>query len=164
MSHQNHILPYGNSFKTGHTKGGGIVGTVDGNVLTGPDAIETIDKEDFATHKDSIQNSFDKHNHAGKWLSQGDIITYFTGIRAATYEEDFIIEKGRFTSNVIHAAGIQSPGLTAAPAIGLAIEDLTCRMLSRHMKVELNENFNPVRKAIVKPKEMSHEDREKLIA
>lgn len=154
----------GTHSKTGHTKGGGIVGTVDDNVLIGPDAIKTIDKEDFATHKDSIQNYFDKHNHAGKWLSQGDIITYFTGIRAATYEEDFIIEKGRFISNVMHAAGIQSPGLTAAPAIGLAIEDLTCRMLSKHMKVEPNENFNPVRKIIVRPKEMSHEDREKLIA
>ena len=154
----------GTQSKTGHTKGGGIVGTVDGNVLIGPDAIETIEKEDFATHKDSIQNSFEKHNHAGKWLTTGDIITYFTGIRAATYEEDFIIEKGRFTSNIIHAAGIQSPGLTAAPAIGLAIEELACKMLSKQMTVEPNENFNPVRQAIVKPKEMSDEDREKLIA
>ena len=70
------------------------MGTVDGNVLVGPDAAETIEKEDFATHKESIESTFEKHSHAGQWLTTGDIITYFTGIRAATYEEDFIIERG----------------------------------------------------------------------
>ncbi len=50
-------------------------------------------------------------------ISYGDVITYFSGIRAATYEEDFVIRPGKWTHNIIHAAGIQSPGLTAAPAI-----------------------------------------------
>ena len=153
----------GTQSKTGHTKGGGIVGTVDGNVLIGPDAVETIEKENFATCRDSIDNTFVKHKHAGKWLTTADIITYFAGIRAATYEEDFIIETGRFTDNIIHAAGIQSPGLTAAPAIGLAIEELTCKMLSKQMSVTPNQGFDPLRKSIVKPKEMSDEDRKKLI-
>lgn len=150
----------GTSSKTNHTKGGGIVGTVDGNVLIGPDAVETIEKENFATHKSSIDNSFAKHNHAGKWLTSGDIITYFTGIRSATYEEDFIIEKGRFTENIIHAAGIQSPGLTAAPAIALEIERILLTLLPGTQK---NPDFNPLRKSIVHPKELSDEARAALI-
>ena len=150
----------GTQSKSGHTKGGGIVGTVDGNVLVGPDAAETMEKEDFATHKDSISHSFEKHVHAGKWLASGDIITYFTGIRAATYEEDFIIEKGRRTDNIVHAAGIQSPGLTAAPAIALETESIVTELLGDKTK---NPNFNPIRKAIVRPKELSEAQRSELI-
>ncbi|MEG1067636.1 MAG: NAD(P)/FAD-dependent oxidoreductase [Anaerovoracaceae bacterium] len=153
----------GDVSRSHHTKGGGIVGTVDGNVLIGPDAVETIEKENFATHKESINSSFDKHRHAGNWLSTGDIITYFTGIRSATYEEDFIIEHGRFTDNIVHAAGIQSPGLTAAPAIGLEIEKLTLEYLNKIGKVEKNLDFNPIRAAIVNPKEMTLQQRNALI-
>ena len=150
----------GTQSKSGHTKGGGIVGTVDGNVLVGPDAAETIEKEDFATHKESIESTFEKHSHAGQWLTTGDIITYFTGIRAATYEEDFIIEKGRLTDNIVHAAGIQSPGLTAAPAIGLQVESLVTELLGEKNK---NPKFNPIRKAIIRPKELTDEERANLI-
>ncbi|MDD4377785.1 MAG: NAD(P)/FAD-dependent oxidoreductase [Eubacteriales bacterium] len=153
----------GTQSKTSHTKGGGIVSTVDGNVLIGPDAIETMDKENFSTNRESIENSFEKHNHAGKWLNTQDIITYFTGIRAATYEEDFIVENGRFTDNIIHAAGIQSPGLTATPAIALKIEELALTNLQKIMDVEINKNFNPVRKGIINPKELSLEERNALI-
>lgn len=153
----------GTQSKTGHTKGGGIVGTVDGNVLIGPDAVETQEKENFETTRESIDNSFAKHNHAGKWLTKADIITYFTGVRAATYEEDFIIESGRNTKNVIHAAGIQSPGLTAAPAIGLEIEKLTIKMLSEQMSISNNENFNPKRKDVVRVRELPAEERKALI-
>lgn len=149
--------------KTAHTKGGGIVSTVDGNVLLGPDAMETIEKENFATHRDSIEQTFDKHRQAGQWLAEKDIITYFTGIRAATYEEDFIVEKGRATENLVHAAGIQSPGLTAAPAIALEVEKITIELLSRSMRIEKNPNFNPVRQAIPSPKELPEEQREALI-
>ena len=103
--------------KTVHSKGGGIVSTVDGNVLVGPDAVETPEKEDFSTSVQSVRATFEKQRHAAPALRESDIITYFTGVRAATYEEDFIIRPGMFTENIIHAAGIQSPGLTAAPAI-----------------------------------------------
>ena len=154
----------GTQSKTAHTKGGGLVGTVDGNVLVGPDAEETMDRENFATHRDSIEKSFSKHRHAGAWLTTGDIITYFTGIRAATYEEDFIIEKGRATDNIVHAAGIQSPGLTAAPAIGLEVESIVTELLNKVMTVEKNPEFDPVRPAIKRPREMSDEERAALIS
>lgn len=34
---------------SGHTKGGGIVHTAHDNLLVGPDAVETYEKENFAT-------------------------------------------------------------------------------------------------------------------
>jgi len=162
--HLSTIVAMGSAIsKTGHTKGGGVVSTVDGNVLIGPDAVETTNRENFYTDHQNITFSFDKHRHSESWINEGDIITYFKGIRAATYEEDFIIENGHKTDNIIHAAGIQSPGLTSAPAIGLEIEKLAVAMLSKTMKVEKNPDFQPKRRGIIKPKELSDEDRAALI-
>ncbi|MFA5765284.1 MAG: (2Fe-2S)-binding protein, partial [Bacilli bacterium] len=93
-------------------------------------------------------------------LSQRDIITYFSGIRAATYEEDFVIQKGKWTRNIVHAAGIQSPGLTAAPAIADDVVAYACELLG---KVSRNENFNPIRKGITRVNKLSYEERNKLI-
>jgi glycerol-3-phosphate dehydrogenase len=77
-------------------------------------------------------------------LNRGQIITYFTGVRAPVYGEDFIIGYGKFTLNIIHAAGIQSPGLTAAPAIAVALRQFSERLLGRD--IGPNPEFNPVRK------------------
>ena len=74
--------------KTVHSKGGGIVSTVDGNVLVGPDAVETPEKEDFSTSVQSVRATFEKQRHAAPALRESDIITYFTGVRAAPDEED----------------------------------------------------------------------------
>jgi glycine/D-amino acid oxidase-like deaminating enzyme len=67
-------------------------------------------------------------------LSERDIITYFSGTRAATYEEDFVVQKGKWTDNILHAAGIQSPGVTAAPAIGEDIAKWASEMLKTPTK------------------------------
>ena len=100
-----------------HSKGGGVVLTVDNNPLVGPTAHEVPDREDFTVSGADIDEAFNKHKRTMPLLSKADIITYFSGIRAATYEEDFIVQKGKWTNNIVHAAGIQSPGITAAPAI-----------------------------------------------
>ena len=105
-----------------HTKGGGVLHTVDDNLLVGPNAVETWEKENYATDPESIEAVFKKQRITMPGLSKSDIITYFTGVRAATFEEDFIIERGRKTANLIHCAGIQSPGLTTAPAVAQDME------------------------------------------
>ena len=40
-------------------------------------------------------------------LKKSDIIAYFSGVRACTYEEDFIVEASEYVENLVHAAGIQ---------------------------------------------------------
>ena len=67
-------------------------------------------------------------------------------MRAATYEEEFIVEGSEKLQNLIHAAGIQSPGLASAPAIAEDITKITVDRLSKVMKVVPNEKFNPVRR------------------
>ena len=147
----------------GHTKGGGILHTVHHNLLVGPDAVETYEKENFATEQSSIDQVFEKQENTTKDLKRSDVITYFTGVRAATFEEDFVIEKGRRTKNLIHCAGIQSPGLTTAPAVALDIEKMTIQMLRRIQIVEENKNYNPIRKGIPVLREMDDEKRNELI-
>ncbi|MCL1930281.1 MAG: NAD(P)/FAD-dependent oxidoreductase [Treponema sp.] len=141
-----------------HTKGGCIVHTADGNLLVGPNAVETFDRENFSTDRESIKAVLAKQRKTAN-LSEGDIITCFTGIRAATYEEDFIVSFGRHTKNIIHAAGIQSPGLTAAPAIAADIS----RMAAEFLNASANENFDPVRTAIIRAAELSDVERDALI-
>ena len=147
----------------GHTKGGGILHTVHDNLLIGPDAVETPFKEDVATYPESIEKVFTRQKQTMPKLTERDIITYFTGVRAPTFEEDFIIEKGRRTANIIHCAGIQSPGLTTAPAVALDIEAMAVEMLSQNGKVEKNEAFNPKRPGIPSLRRMSKEERNALI-
>lgn len=144
-----------------HTKGGGVVHTAHDNLLIGPDAIETWERENTATTAESIERVFTKQKITMPTLSERDIITYFTGVRAATFEEDFIIERGRKCENIIHVAGIQSPGLTTAPAVAEDVSEMAVEMLGGADK---NESFNPVRKAPPKLSEMSDEERAKLIA
>ena len=143
-----------------HTKGGGILHTVDDNILVGPDAIETYERENYATHPESIEWLFNKQKKTIESLDRRDIITYFTGVRAANFEEDFIIEEGRETSNIIHCAAIQSPGLTAAPAIAVDIAEMAVSKLGN---VKPNNFFNPIRKPIPSLKDLSEDERARLI-
>jgi glycerol-3-phosphate dehydrogenase len=162
------ISKIGTSSMKSHTKGGGIVRTVYGNVLIGPDAVETWERENFATDQSSIEAVFKKFENTSPLLNQGQIIAYFTGVRAATYEEDFVVCKGRKTANMVHAAGIQSPGLTAAPAIGMKVAQFVVELLSNTSagrdRPELNAQFNPIRSPIPHSASMNDEARQALIA
>lgn len=146
-----------------HSKGGGILHTVHNNLLIGPDAVETYEKENTETHKESIETVFSKQKRTMPKLSERDIITYFTGVRAPTFEEDFIIENGRKTKNLIHCAGIQSPGLTTAPAVALDIEKMAVQMLRRIQTVEKNPSFSPIRHGIPVLKDMDDKHRAEMI-
>ena len=69
-----------------HSKGGGILHTVHDNLLIGPDAVETYEKENTATHPESIAHVFEKQKITMPALTERDIITYFTGVRAPTFD------------------------------------------------------------------------------
>ncbi len=146
-----------------HSKGGGILHTVHDNLLVGPDAVETYEKENTETHRESIETVFSKQKRTMPSLSERDIITYFTGVRAPTFEEDFIIERGRKTKNLIHCAGIQSPGLTTAPAVAKDIEKMAVDFLKNITDVKSNPDFNPIRRGVPVLNEMPDEERAELI-
>lgn len=146
-----------------NTKGGGIVKTYDGNILIGPDACEEPYREDFSTDRDRMDFILNRHLKTIKGLSKGDIITYCAGIRASTYEEDFIIEKSEYVKNLVYAAGIQSPGFASAPAIALEIERITLSIISEYKRVIPNTTWNPIRKGIPDLNSMTFEERNRFI-
>lgn len=143
-----------------HSKGGGLMNTVHGNVLAGPDAVEIREKEDYATYPESIDRIYKKQANTVPEVNRRDIITYFTGVRAPTFEEDFVIEWGRNCDNLYHVGGIQSPGLTSAPAFSLDVAKDVANRLGAHA----NPDFNPVRKGIPHLNQMDLEERAKKIA
>jgi glycerol-3-phosphate dehydrogenase len=145
------------------TKGGGLLRTIEDNILVGPDAYEQPYLEDYSTHSENIKAVLSKHLPLIKGLSSSDVITYFSGIRAATYEEEFIIEKSETVANLIYAAGIQSPGLASAPAIAEDIRNIAVEMLLEYKKVYEKESFDPIRKTIPNMSKLSFEERTKII-
>lgn len=147
-----------------NTKGGGIIKTVDGNILLGPNAHETYLREDTSTASCDIDEVFNKQQRCCPSMKRAAIIAYFAGVRAPSYEEDFIIERSTKVRNLIHVAGIQSPGLTAAPAFSLDVAEMAKDMLqSLGVQITENPNFDPHRNAPIRCKSLSDEQRDELI-
>jgi glycerol-3-phosphate dehydrogenase len=108
---------------TSISKGMLIVPTVEGTVLIGPTATKVDDKSDFATTRDQLDTILKSARTMIPAISEGDVITSFAGIRSVI-DEDFYIDASARVPGLIQVAGIQSPGLTASPAIGEYVKDL----------------------------------------
>ena len=65
---------------------------------------------------------------------------------------------------MIHCAGIQSPGLTTAPAVAEDVSKMAIEELKKIRDVRKNEDFNPCRNGIPVLREMSKEERSKMIS
>ena len=87
------------------------------------------------------------------------VITSFSGNRAHEDNHEFIIKELSDAPFFVDAAGIESPGLTSAPAIGIRVAEIVCGLL----KPEKNPNFNGTRKGIIDPKKLTEEEYAKLI-
>ena len=128
------------------TKGGGLLPTVDGNLLIGPNAEEFPGREDYHTEPADLDYLLAHHLSLNRRLKREAIITYFAGVRPCTFDEDFIIEASPYVNNLIHVAGIQSPGLASAPAIAADVRDMAVRLLERERPVKPDPHFNPRRR------------------
>ncbi len=146
-------------FVTPGAKGKGILvsPTVDGNLLLGPTAEDIEDKFDLDTTKAGSELV---KNQAGRSVEGVDfkkIITSFSGLRAVGSTGDFEISgKDKFVS----ALGIESPGLSASPAIAEYILEI---LFSMGLKDEEKNNYNPKRRAMDFFREQSDEEKNKLI-
>ncbi len=108
---------------TAVSKGMLIIPTVEGTVLLGPTATTVEDKEDFATTRSELDGILKSARTMIPSISENDVITSFAGLRPV-YGEDFYIELSGKAKNLVQVAAIQSPGLTASPAIGEYVKDL----------------------------------------
>jgi glycerol-3-phosphate dehydrogenase len=109
---------------THNSKGVLVIPTVEGTVLVGPTALDVKDKTDLSTTAEELDKIFDYAKRLVPMISQGDVITSFAGLRPVLKEEDFFIDFSSKVSQFIQVAGIQSPGLTASPAVGEYVKDL----------------------------------------
>lgn len=125
------------------TKGGGVSTTPEGILLWGPSAKEVPHKNNLSVDTDEIEFILDKGLELTKNIGTDNILTYFSGNRAATFKEDFVIENSQVLQGFMHVAGIQSPGLAAAPAIANMVEDL---FLELYPDAVLKKDYNPIRK------------------
>ncbi len=144
-----------------HTKGGGTMITVDGNPEWGPSAFEVSDPEDTSVTREGLERIIAKFGPLMPGFdARSAIITYFAGVRAATYTEDFHIAPSRHLKGLIHVAGIQSPGLAAAPAIAeLVLQILAGEGLALEEKAE----FNPRRRENPPFSSLSLQEQNRLI-
>ena len=136
-----------------------VTPTVDGNLLLGPSAIDIDNKNDVDTCADTLSEVLEIAKKSVPCLTTREVITSFAGLRAHCDRNDFIIEPSEKNAQFINVAGIESPGLSSAPAIALYVKDI----ILNAMPAEEKTDFNPVREEPVRFRHMSNEERKALI-
>jgi glycerol-3-phosphate dehydrogenase len=92
--------------------------------MIGPTADPVEDKLDTTTSADHMERIVSQVRQMVNGISPRDVITSFAGLRPVLDTEDFYIDRSQKVPHFIQVAGIQSPGLTASPAIGEYVKDL----------------------------------------
>jgi glycerol-3-phosphate dehydrogenase len=122
-----------------NTKGILIIPTFDGTIMVGPTAQDTEDRYDVSTTLEGSKLVFDFVRKMCSSITERDKITEFAGLRAVSNTNDFIIGPTK-VKGFINVAGIQSPGLTAAPAIAEYVRDI---LINQGLTLKPKEGFRP---------------------
>ena len=152
-------------------KGKGILvtNTVHGNTIVGPNANIIDDKEDTSSTKAGLEEIAEGANKLIPSIKLRSVIATFAGLRpmgnarslnpAIDYHHDFVIEIPQQVQGLVNLGGIESPGLTAAPAIA----EMVVEMLkdAGETLIEKN-NWDPIRPARPRFRNMSHAERQEL--
>ena len=140
-------------------KGVLVTPTVHGNLLVGPTAMDIEEKEGTDTTAQGMEEIRKKAQRSVKEIPFRQVITGFAGLRAHEEGHEFIIKEVEDAPGFIDCAGIESPGLTSAPAIGRMAAELAKKIL------DLKENpaFCGARKGILNPAELPAKERNELI-
>lgn len=140
-------------------KGVLVTPTVHGNLLVGPTAQDTEDFEGTNTTARGLAQVREKAGGSVKNLNFRQVITSFAGLRAHEDGHEFILGQPEDAAGFFDCAGIESPGLSAAPAIGQEI----AAQVSGFLGLEEKPNFDPIRRGPVNPKSLSKEQWAALI-
>lgn len=140
-------------------KGVLVTPTVHGNLLVGPTAQDTEDFEGTNTTAQGLAQVREKAGGSVKNLNFRQVITSFAGLRAHEDGHEFILGQPEDAAGFFDCAGIESPGLSAAPAIGQEI----AAQVSGFLGLEEKPNFDPIRRGPVNPKSLSKEQWAALI-
>ncbi len=132
-------------------KGVLVASTYHGNLLIGPDASDDSPREDTSTHMERIAKIYEQTKTLYGAMDPKKFLRSFTGIRARSSTNDFIIRSSQDFPEFIQIAGIQSPGLTASPIIARRAMELL-----QAVGCEFRENpqFDPNRAPIIVKKDL----------
>ncbi len=122
-----------------------VTPTVHGNLLLGPDAIDEPGTYSRSTHVERLAEIYFHALHTTEKINLNQFIRSFAGVRAVATGDDFIIGESE-TKGFIQAAGIQSPGLTAAPAIADMVAEL---LVDAGLTLKPKADYKPNRKPII---------------
>lgn len=138
----NHILfPIPNKL----SKGILVAPTVHGNLLIGPNSCRVKEKGDLSTTKAGIEEVYKGASKLIPYLPRQDLVTSFAGLRADIEGRgDFIIEASKNIRGFINVAGIESPGLSSAPAIAEMVCDIlkeVIKEISPQLELNYKDDF-----------------------
>lgn len=147
-------------FRTPSNRGKGILvsPTVDGNLLLGPTSVDMQDKENNNTTRDGFDEIIKSVQESLPSVPFGKTITSFCGLRAAGNTGDFIIKSPN--QGFINVAGIESPGLSASPAIAEYVVEM---LKDQGLQLTEKKDYNPVRTSMHAFQEMSIEEKNAVI-
>lgn len=141
-------------------KGVLVTPTVHGNTLMGPTSEDIDNKENTATTAAGLAEVMAKSALAMQDVPVRQVITSFAGLRAHEDGHEFVIGAPADAPGFVDVAGIESPGLSSAPAIGALVAEL----VRDDLQLPENPDFVPTRKGILDPKTLSVEEYNALIA
>lgn len=136
-----------------------VTPTVHGNLLVGPTAVDQEDKDGTATTAEGLAEACAKATLSVNNIPFRQVITSFAGLRAHEDGEDFVIGEPKDAEGFFDAAGIESPGLSCAPALG----EYVAEMVAAKGSFEKKADFVAKRKGIVRTAELTFEERAALI-
>ena len=140
-------------------KGVLVAPTVHGNLIVGPNAQPVEDREDVGCSAQGLAFVREKARKSVPGVRFGENIRNFAGLRATADTDDFLIGENPAAPGFFHLAGIKSPGLTAAPAIGLEAVRL---LQEKGLALEEKADFDDTREHVVF-RELSAEEKKRWI-
>jgi len=153
------------------SKGILVTTTLHGNALVGPNAEEIDDKTDVAVTAEGMREIWEGAQKLVPGLSQRDVIATFAGLRpggnapcigcATPYNKDFIIEIPDSVDGFVNLGGMESPALTAAPAIA---EHVVALLQGAGEDLRAKDDWNPIRPARPVFRHLDREAQAALIA
>lgn len=141
-------------------KGVLVTPTVHGNLLLGPTAEDIDDPMDTATTSEGLQEVFRKAALTWPDISIRTNITNFSGVRAHLTTDDFVVGPCSDCPGYYEAIGIESPGLSSAPAIA---KDLSA-MIAEELGLQAKEEMIPFQVPAVSFRDMTEEEKSRAVA
>lgn len=140
-----------------------ITPTVEGPITVGPSAEYIEDPEDYESTPEIMEKLFEGGYKLWPYFKRSDVIRTFSGIRAKPVPPgdksfyDFVIKEEETVPNFINLIGIESPGLTSAPAIARMVREI----IEKKEILTLKEKFIPSSPRFERFEELEEEEKQR---